>query len=91
MAKRLNKGKKQADLLTDQDIEREIERLRNSEAVKIAQAEQRYKYRRRQYCYQLRWMENRGEQLMAMGINSVEDIENGALDRLGIGADPDGE
>ena len=91
MAKRLNKEKKRADLLTDQDIEREIERLRNSEAVKIAQAEQRYKYRRRQYCYQLRWYENRGEQLMAMGIHSVEDIENGALERLETGADSSDE
>ena len=42
------------DILTDEQVEREIERLNNSEAVQIARREQRLKYKRRQYMYQLR-------------------------------------
>ena len=56
------------DLLTDEDVEREIERLKDSEAVKLARAEHRYKYRRRQYLYTLRWYEKRGNELIAQGI-----------------------
>ena len=55
------------DLLTDLEVEMEIERLRASEAVKVAQAEQRMKYRRRQQLYTLRWMEKRGKELIAEG------------------------
>ena len=35
--------------LSDEEVEQEIERLNRSEAVRIARAEQRRKYRRRQY------------------------------------------
>lgn len=49
------------DILTDEDVELEIERLKNSEAVILAQAERKFKYRRRQYLYTLRWYEKRGE------------------------------
>ena len=37
------------EILTDEDVEVEIERLSNSAEVKLARAEQRVKYRRRQY------------------------------------------
>lgn len=58
------------DLMTDADVELEIERLKESEAVKLAQKERQFKYRRRQYLYQLRWYEKRGKQLMQLGITA---------------------
>lgn len=54
--------------LTDMEVELEIERLKDSEAVKLARTEQRYKYRQRQRLYTLRWLEKRGKELMAQGI-----------------------
>ncbi len=56
--------------MTDSDVELEIERLKESEAVKLAQAERQCKYRRRRYLYTLRWYEKRGKQLAAAGITS---------------------
>ena len=56
------------DFLTDDEVEAEIERLTNSEAVKLARREQRIKYRRRQQLYTLRAFEKRGKQLMAQGV-----------------------
>lgn len=66
------------DILTDEQVEQEIERLNNSEAVQIARREQRLKYKRRQYMYQLRWLEKRGKQLMESGVTSesLERMEN---------------
>ena len=56
------------EFLTDERVEREIERLSQSEAVKLARREQRIKYRRRQQLYTLRALEKRGKQLMAEGV-----------------------
>lgn len=56
------------EFLTDERVEHEIERLTNSEAVKLARREQRIKYRRRQQLYTLRALEKRGKQLMAEGV-----------------------
>ncbi len=61
------------DYMTDSDVELEIERLRESEAVKLAQKEQQFKYRRRKYLYQLRWYEKRGKELMRLGV-TVDDF-----------------
>jgi hypothetical protein len=55
-------------VVTDEDVEREIERLKESELVKLAKAEERKKYRRRQYMYQLRSYERRGLELAREGI-----------------------
>lgn len=44
--------------LSDEMVESEIERLKQSPYVKLAQAEQRIRYRRRQYLYSLRDLEN---------------------------------
>ena len=55
------------DFLTDEQVELEIERLSESPAVMLAKQEQRIKYRRRQYMYQLRYFEKRGKELMAQG------------------------
>jgi hypothetical protein len=54
--------------LTDEEVEAEIERLNASEAVALARYEQRLKYRRRQYLYQLRNYEEKGKALIAAGI-----------------------
>ena len=54
--------------MTDEQVELEIERLSESPAVMLAKQEQRIKYRRRQYMYQLRYFEKRGKELMAQGI-----------------------
>jgi hypothetical protein len=54
--------------LTDEEVEREIERLNASPAVALARREQRLKYRRRQYLYQLRDLERKGKALEEAGI-----------------------
>lgn len=62
------------DLLTDEEVEFEIDRLMNSDAVKLAKKETRIKQRRRQYMYHLRTMEKRGKELKKQGI-TLENIE----------------
>lgn len=54
--------------LTDQQVEKEIARLNASEAVALARHEQRLRYRRRQYLYQLRNYEEKGKALMKAGM-----------------------
>lgn len=54
--------------LTDEQVEKEIERLSKSEAVALARRKQRLEYRRRQFLYQLRDLEKKGKALMAAGI-----------------------
>ena len=48
-------------------VETEIERLKQTEAVKLAQKEQRILMRRRKYLADLRWLEKRGKKLMEDG------------------------
>ena len=54
--------------LTDEQVEREIERLTASPHVKLARAEIRAKYRKRQYLYGLRQLEKHGKELADAGI-----------------------
>jgi hypothetical protein len=54
--------------LTDEQVEKEIERLNASEAVALARRELRLKYRRRQRLYNLRDLEKKGKALMEAGI-----------------------
>lgn len=54
--------------LTDEQVEREIERLTASPLVALARREQRLKYKRRQFLYQLRDLEKRGKALVDAGI-----------------------
>lgn len=69
------------EFLTDEEVEREIERLTKSEAVKLARREQRIKYRRRQQLYTLRAYEKRGKQLMADGVTmEALDIMDAVMD-----------
>ena len=60
--------------MTDEDVEREIARLTNDEAVRLARREQRLRYKRRQMLYQLRSLEKRGKELAAAGI-TIENID----------------
>lgn len=66
------------DVMTDEQVEMEIERLNASEAVQIARREQRLKYKRRRYMYQLRWLEKHGKELMAAGVTNetLDAMEN---------------
>ena len=56
------------DFLTDEEVEREIERLLDSPMVALARKEQRIRYKRRQYLYQLRGYEKKGKELSSAGI-----------------------
>jgi hypothetical protein len=61
-------AKKHENWLTDEQVEVEIARLNESEAVALARRELRLRYRRRQRLYQLRDLEKKGKALMAAGI-----------------------
>lgn len=63
------------DFLTDDQVEREIERLNASEYVALVRKEQRLRYKRRQYLYQLRNMEKKGREMAEAGI-TVEMLES---------------
>lgn len=54
--------------MTDEMVEREIERLLESPLVKLAKKDELIKYRRRQYLYKLRGYEKKGKELQRSGI-----------------------
>ena len=56
------------EFLTDEAVEDEIARLQASPQVALARREERIRNRRRQYMYQLRMYEKKGQQLEAEGI-----------------------
>ena len=56
------------EFLTDAQVEVEIERLKASDAVKLAKYEETLKNRRRQYMYGLRTLEKKGKEMIAAGI-----------------------
>lgn len=56
------------EFATDEAVEEEIARLQASPLVALARREERIRYRRRQYMYQLRGYEKKGRQLEADGI-----------------------
>lgn len=62
-------------LLTDEQVEMEIARLNATEEVRLARQEIKIKNKRRQYLYQLRWMEKRGKQLAKDGF-TLENMES---------------
>ena len=53
---------------TDEQVEAEIARLKDSEFVKLARREQQIKYRRKQQMWSMQCMEARGKQLASEGI-----------------------
>lgn len=67
-------NRKSRDLwLTDAKVEEEIAKLRESEYVALARAEERQRYRRRQYLYTLRNLEKRGRKLAEEGWTPEEE------------------
>lgn len=60
--------------LTDEQVEKEIERLKNSDFVKLAKKEEQIRLRRRQYLYCLRTYEKKGRELAKSGI-TIEMLE----------------
>lgn len=56
------------DYLTDEQVEQEIERLLESDHVKLAKKEEYVRNRRRQYLYSLRSYEKKGKELAKAGI-----------------------
>lgn len=62
--------------LTDEQVEREIARLQQSQYVKLAEKEQRVRTRRRRYFYHLRSLEKKGKDLSASGftMDNLEDL-----------------
>lgn len=56
------------DYLTDEQVEVEIAKLVDSPLVKLARKEERIRYKRRQYLYQLRNYEKKGLELLNSGI-----------------------
>ena len=61
--------------LTDEQVEREIERLQESPLVKLAKKDELIRYRRRQYLYKLRGYEKKGKELSKAGI-TMEILDN---------------
>lgn len=62
--------------LTDEQVEAEIERLKQSTAYKLSVAERNYRYKRRQLLYNMRWMEKHGKQLMEAGYTQEDFVDS---------------
>lgn len=56
--------------LTDEQVEREIERLKQSPYVALARKEQRVRNQRRQMMYNLRALDKKGRELAKIGVTS---------------------
>ena len=76
------------EVFTDEQIEFEVERLKDSKYVRMAQKEIRIKNKKRQWFYQLRWLEKRGKQLEEQGI-TLEDMEEQLAALEGVERDYD--
>ena len=59
--------RKKYERTPDELVDAEIERLKKTDAVKLAQKERNLQMKRRKYLSDLRWLEKRGKQLMADG------------------------
>lgn len=60
--------------MTDREVENQIAILNASPAVRLARKERSLKMKRRKYLYDLQWLERRGKELAAAGID-IENIE----------------
>lgn len=63
------------EIFTDEQVEMEIARLRQTEEVKLAEKVQRIKYKRRLYLSNLRYFEKVGAKLIADGY-TLENVES---------------
>jgi hypothetical protein len=66
--------------LTDEQVEREIEELKDSPYVKLARKDEQIRYRRRKYLYTLRAYEKMGKELEKSGV-TMEMLEQ--IDKYG--------
>lgn len=68
--------------LTDEQVELEIKKLKDSPLVKLARKEERIRYVRRQYLYTLRQYEKKGKELAKSGITMeiLERLASGCED-----------
>ena len=73
------------EILTDEQVEQEIERLLKSDDVKLAKKEQQIRNRKRQYMYQLRWLEKRGQVLKGLGVtmHTLESLDKAMSEDIG--------
>ena len=62
------------DILTDAQVDTEIERLNASPLVKLARKERSVRYARRRYLYDLRRLEQRGKELADQG-HTLESLD----------------
>lgn len=60
--------------MSDHDVEMKIASLNRSEMVRLARKERSLKMKRRKYPYDLQWLERRGQELAAAGID-LDNIE----------------
>ena len=67
-------ARKHDNWLTDEEVEKEIERLKASSDVKLAKKKENLDYRRRNLMYCLRTLEKKGKELRKAGI-TIEMIE----------------
>lgn len=67
------------EFLTDEQVEKEIERLLDSPLVRLAKKEERIRMRRRQYLYSLRVYERKGRELTMAGITAemLDEMDKG--------------
>lgn len=70
--------------LTDEQVEAEITRLKQSEYVKLARKEQRIRMKHRQTLYTLRNLEKKGKALAESGITLELLDEIDSLDELEV-------
>ena len=70
------------DWITDEQVEKEIEKLEGSPLVKLARKEERVRYKRRQRLYMLRNYEKKGKELQEAGITMemLEKLAKGCED-----------
>ena len=70
--------KRYEGFLTDEQVEKKIERLKQTPEVKLAKKDEQIRYRRRQYLYCLRQYEKKGKALMEAGITMemLEKMDN---------------
>ena len=75
--------KRRNENFTEEQVELEIERLKESEDVKLAIKEKQVRNKRRQYMYQLRWYEKRGQELRLNGI-TMDTLDNYGNERIEV-------
>lgn len=64
------------DIITDDQVEREIARLLESPYVRLAKREEQIRQRRRRYMYDLRYLEKKGRALAEAGL-TLEMLDDG--------------